>query len=336
MLPKPEVINQHVQRYFPSLNANKEKYLSIFFQSHETVPDHFAYICPICVNTGVAFLEEYYLDTNADLTLDHFPPESVGGKQTLLVCKKCNNEAGGGFEGALKQKIEDISFNNLIGSSKRKMKTKISAVKGNYPGILSVRNDGTFGIDFKASEKVHAPLLDQWVENSKGDYSWTAEVTYFVADEDKVSKSLLKAAYLYCFQYWGYGFSYSNTADNIRKILSGDMEYPLKNPSFWLGKIAKSIERLQLGLCYVTAGDEFKCFCVNVQIIDKQTKHIEVACILIPGPTKSDWDELVRIQTILDKEPTMQVSFAHVMGNRAGDLIYDGYERSWTYLFSNN
>lgn len=335
MLPKPEVINQHIQRYFPSLNAFRERYLSIFFPNTETVPNHYAYICPICVNTGLAFLEECYLDTKADFTLDHFPPESVGGKQTLLVCKKCNNEAGLGFEGSLKQKIEDMSFDNLVGSSKRKMKTTISNVKGSYPGLLTVREDGTFGIDFKASDKIHSPFLDQWIENSKGDYNWTAEVTYLVADETKVSKSLLKAAYLYCFQYWGYGFSYSNTADNIRMILKGETEYPLKNPSFWLGKIAKTVDRFPLGLCYITAENYFKCYCVNMQIINKQTRHNEIACVLIPGPKKVDWKEMVRIQQLLESEPDLQVSFAHVMGNSASDNIFNGYEQSWTYLFPN-
>jgi hypothetical protein len=332
MLPKPEIVNQHIQRYFPSLKANREKYSRIFFSNTKIVPDHYAYICPICVNTGLAFLKEYYLDTKADFTLDHFPPESVGGKQTLLVCKKCNNEAGGGFEGALKQKIEDISFNNLIGLSKRKMKTKISAVKGNYPGILSVRDDGTLGIDFKASEKIHAPLLDQWIENSKGDYDWTTEVAYHIADENKVSKSLIKAAYLYCFQYWGYGFSYSNTADNIRRVLRGEADYPLKNPSYWLGKVASTVKRFPLGLCYLKAAEEFKCFCINMIIIDKQTNHREIASVLIPGPSQEDWRDLAGIQNILDGEPTMQVSFAHVIGYSANDNIFDGYEQSWQYF----
>jgi hypothetical protein len=334
MIAKPEILKQHLFRYFPSLNAYQKKYLNIFFQNSDAVPEHIAYLCPICVSTGLAFLEEFYLDTNPEFTLDHFPPESVGGIETIYVCKKCNNEAGLGFESSLKQKVQDISFNNKVSSAKRKIKTKISTIKGNYPGILLVREDGAFAIDFKASEKVHAPLLDQWIERSNGDYNWTAEVTYLVADENKVSKALLKAAFLFCFQYWGYGFSYSHTADSIRKILNNEMQYPLRNPSFWLGKFASTVERIPLGLCFILHPVELKCFCINMVLVDRQTKHREIATVIIPGPNQEDWEDLIRIQTILDDEPTIPVTFAHVMGNSPANDIFDGYERSWEYLKS--
>ncbi|MES2418551.1 MAG: HNH endonuclease [Bacteroidota bacterium] len=334
MLPKPEILLPHLQRFSPSLQPYRSKYLGMFFNGTEKTMDHWPYICPMCISSGLLLLEDHYRDTGSEFTLDHFPPQSVGGKQTILVCKSCNNKAGLNFEGALKQKMEDISFDNMVGSSERKMHTKISAVDGRYAGLLSVRKDGTFGIDFKASSKVHAPLLDQWIENSKGDYNWTAEVSYFVADESKVSKSLLKIAYLYCFQYWGYGFVYSNTAENIRNILDGNGEYPLKNPSYWLSKAAKMVERFPLGLCTITAPNAFKCYCVNIVLQNKQTKHEEIACVILPGPSTDDWEKLKEYRAVFDNGLTLQVAFKHVEGFGISNDIFDGYEKSWQLLNS--
>ena len=47
------------------------------------------YICPIC-------LTSFVVDALADgrLSSEHVPPKSVGGKELVLTCKRCNNSAG--------------------------------------------------------------------------------------------------------------------------------------------------------------------------------------------------------------------------------------------------
>jgi hypothetical protein len=48
-----------------------------------------AYVCPICDR---AFPEEAV--AAGVLTAEHVPPESFGGRELLLTCRKCNNDAG--------------------------------------------------------------------------------------------------------------------------------------------------------------------------------------------------------------------------------------------------
>ncbi|MBN8786641.1 MAG: hypothetical protein J0I84_06085 [Terrimonas sp.] len=36
----------------------------------------------------------YGMIANLEFSIDHLPPESVGGRYKVLTCKKCNNEAG--------------------------------------------------------------------------------------------------------------------------------------------------------------------------------------------------------------------------------------------------
>lgn len=332
---KFEILKTPLLRYFPSLTNFQDKYLSFFFTAPDQVPNHYAYVCPLCIKNGIILCEDgTSYSTNEEFTLDHFPPEAVGGKSTVLVCKKCNNEAGAKYENSLKEKMQNMSFNKKVGSAKLKAKSQIKDVKGNYPTILSIRKDGTFEISFKPNEKSHAPLLDKWLDNSKTDHNWTAEVTIPVADENKVLKALLKTAYLFCFHYWGYEFAYSYTADQIRKILNDETEYPLKNPTFMLGDIAKSgqIPKLPLGLCQIIAPQELKCFLVNIHLIDKETGYDDIAGIIIPGPSNEDWDDLKRMYLILSKDPTINVTFNHVEGNSVADGVYYGYTKSWNAL----
>jgi len=49
-----------------------------------------------------------------EFSLDHYPPESGGGFQTMLICKKCNNEAANLYKFSLKEKIYNMAFNNKV------------------------------------------------------------------------------------------------------------------------------------------------------------------------------------------------------------------------------
>jgi hypothetical protein len=55
------------------------------------------------LKSGIIVEESICLGLHAEFSLDHFPPESIGGFQTLLVCKKSNNEAGKLHDFSLKQ-----------------------------------------------------------------------------------------------------------------------------------------------------------------------------------------------------------------------------------------
>jgi hypothetical protein len=52
------------------------------------------YLCPLCLD-GVTIEE---LDTG-ELTVEHVPPEALGGAELVLTCKQCNHRAGGKFDG---------------------------------------------------------------------------------------------------------------------------------------------------------------------------------------------------------------------------------------------
>lgn len=330
---KPEIIKSHLLSYFKSLRNYPERYLHHFFVDTTNPPEHYAYLCPLCLNSGIIVEYSIGLGMHADFSLDHYPPESVGGFQKILVCKKCNNDAGRLYDFSLKEKIQHLAFAKKTPESTIRSKFNATNLTGNYPSTMTIDKNGKIEISLKPNKNMHAPFLDDFIDYSKENNDYKIELTQKIPDESKVSKGLIKTAYLTCFDLWGYEFIFSNTGEMIRKFLNGECEYPVLNPSFWLGDVAKfEVERFPLGLCYLKEPLEWKSFIVNICLLDKESGFSEIASVLIPGPSKEDWDKLQAIQKSLDGAPVTTISIAHVTENLLNDNVFDGYSKDWELL----
>ncbi|MBI2907926.1 MAG: hypothetical protein HYX92_09750 [Chloroflexi bacterium] len=74
------------------------------------------YICPLCMR---GFLPAA-LDENV-LTLEHVPPQALGGKRILLTCCECNNRAGRELD------CEMQALDDILGFARGGMKRAVSA-----------------------------------------------------------------------------------------------------------------------------------------------------------------------------------------------------------------
>lgn len=326
---KPEIVAKHIHTFGQSLYAHIKHYAHLFYSTPDPKQLGYypAYLCPLCVSKGIILFEDGFVDNGADFTLDHFPPKNVGGTQMLLVCRSCNSDAGQ-FENDLKRKLQDRSFDSGIPTAERKIKSSISTITGSYPGTLTMGNDNKINISFKENEKIHSPLLDNWLARPVSKPDWTAEIKYFVADEKKVTKSMLKTAYLFCFQYWGYSFCFSETGKLFRDVIGGKIEYPLANNGFWLTEKMKDL-RLPLGLCTLGLPHGLKFFCVNVLLSDQKTKHQELFSIIVPGPHKDNWSDLNNIDALIVENPNFDISLKHVENFSVENGKMNGYHAAW-------
>jgi hypothetical protein len=96
------------------------------------------YVCPICRDP---FTVEALDDSR--LSLEHVPPQSVGGRELLLTCTKCNNTAGTKLDAAAKTR-EDVSM-AMKGTADRphRVKATIGGIKVN--GQLHAK-DGSYSL----------------------------------------------------------------------------------------------------------------------------------------------------------------------------------------------
>ncbi|HUZ60103.1 MAG TPA: HNH endonuclease [Hanamia sp.] len=324
-----EILLIHLLHFSHSLKCYPEKYIPLIFQDNITPPLHHAYVCPLCLKKAI-IVDQTGLYMTAEFSLDHFPPESSGGKLKILVCKKCNNEAGTLYDYSIKQKLQYISFDRKIPSSSLTAKSEITNVKGWYHSNLNVREDGEIEISFKPNPKKKFPLLDSWIDKSKDDLNWKANLTFRTPDDEKVSKALLKAAYLYCFINWGYEFVYSAHGELIRNVLSDSAKYPITVPSFWLDNDVKREETftIPIGLCFIQRPMAWQSFVINLPLTSKDTGYNCTVSILIPNSTEKGIEDLIKIQKLLDSKPECEVSFVPLK-NFLEEKIYDGYTKTW-------
>src|SRR5215468_4293204 len=69
------------------------------------------YLCPIC---ATAFPQSALLTDDPELTREHVPPESVGGKVIALTCKCYNKTAGHSTDAAISGRAKLIRFVDVI------------------------------------------------------------------------------------------------------------------------------------------------------------------------------------------------------------------------------
>ena len=168
-------------------------------------------ICPLCLNK-FSNIEEF--------SLEHVPPDSQGGKDILITCKKCNSEAGRTIDSDLYR--QDMS-ENLYSKIRKSNKIQISIFdvdinssimknKGNKfdlrvaPRNNCLSNFGKFENIIKNSDLNQRPLKCKFKIKNKYDYNpFRASVSY------------LKSAYLIAFTQFGYRYIFREQIETVRE-----------------------------------------------------------------------------------------------------------------------
>lgn len=175
------------------------------------------YACPLCLRVFDApSLVE------GDLTLEHVPPASVGGRGIALTCRECNSKAGHKIEAQLHRQQEVMDFIRAVagkGKFSGRVKVEMSDVETN---VNAEFEEGKLKMDFP--EEINNPLLlgnqvdhlNEMVEEDTwdGNRFRLTPVTKFNARIANLS--YLKAAYLAAFASLGYTYVASKRLESVR------------------------------------------------------------------------------------------------------------------------
>jgi hypothetical protein len=324
-------IVEHISKYTTSLYPFGNNFLSHWKLTGDQ--PYWGYLCPICLVHGFWTTDGKLLfGTGIEFSEDHYPPASVGGFENLVVCKTCNNAAGGKYEAELQKLLAQNAFANKIPGSSLITQYQVSNVDGRYWATLGYRNNGQPEVSFKPNAKAHTPLVDRWLERSKTDHNWSAQLMFKDADQQKINMALLKAAYLYCFSAWGYEFAFSYTAGKIRRIIFGVEKSSIDIPSFWLGGKTAPGTQLPVGVCYFFKNPLLKCFAVNIPLTESKTKYSDLACVLIPGPSESNWNDIMAATGMLEQYGPLTFNVERVLEHFVGPDEISGYSKCWELL----
>lgn len=261
-----------------------------------------------------------YLHYDEDFTLDHFPPSSVGGKDTVLVCKTCNSTTGEEFDFSLKRWLQTQSFNKKVPNSRIPVKLELQDTKGRYNGHLVLEKPGSFKWDIP-----EYPLVKEWFQKVSQGHIAEQTITYSPVKMELVHKALLKAAYLYSFSIWGYDFVYSETATRIRDVLFKNDPHVLSN---WGIFFHMSNQYPPEGLCYVFKPVELQTFMINMKLASGNVNFECAVSVLIPGADSDNWNQLKAYQPIVDNKDSFTNAFIKLPEDTLAKTIFP-YTKTW-------
>lgn len=315
-----KIWREHLDSYSKTLISYTTEVYNILADEHKNVGINNIYICPLC-------LENYFVSTdfgiqgNAEFSLDHVPPESLGGRYKILSCKKCNNNSGK-FESELEKMINFAIDrkdppNFLIPNVEIKDVETGESILGN-----AIIKNNQSEITFSDKAKTFNPRYKNFLT---GLQDRKIKLSIPLYDQGKIDKALLKSAYLVCFIWWGYEFAFSSNGLFIRNVLIDKEEYPVNIPISWqegVGKLSKGISLLSLK-------SERLAFMVKIELVGIDVKT--TACILIPNPTDKGLECLKQINDIIKKNPieTTSIPLPRVLHRK-------GYSLSWNIKFIEN
>lgn len=239
------------------------------------------YVCPICLQS---FPRSSLLNPQ-ELTLEHVPPKSVGGKDDdwILLCGNCNHDIGSKMDSQLHHALNVADFMNKVPGASTEARFSLgedaplpTTLRWSEEGHLLIFSDPNPKRSHPRNIEKHNEYAEQIKEGTRkfgGDFT----VTWGKPRYREVA--LLRIAYLMVFRVFGYGPITHNDMLCIRnQILHPDEEII---PGDWsLGKIEFGIDAT--GVNIIREPKELRSFLVVFDLATKLTKTTHY--IILPGP----------------------------------------------------
>ncbi|MBL1408813.1 hypothetical protein [Sphingobacterium faecale] len=258
-----------------------------------TLPDEL-YLCPISLN-----LHSIESLKNKELTIEHVPPKSLGGKELVLVAKEVNNTDGHTSD---KDVLLFFQTKNFI-EHEKSMNAKISAESLDMKGITT-----KFSLQNLKASKSENPCAN-FVTSKKGidALKFNGVFDNWNGLQFKVSlalstnlniKTMLKCAYLTAFSRVGYDLLFDRggfkvtTYGFLLNILNNRADE--SNFPFICQEGHAPLEETDVGV--VTTSNGLQALVVN--LIFKLESQMYKYYVFLPHPNSADLENLKNIKSL--------------------------------------
>ena len=172
------------------------------------------YLCPLCLG--------WFSDVD-DLSLEHAPPESVGGRQITVTCRHCNSTAGHTVDAELRwaETIRDFGSHRM---------TRPMSATFQFAGIEQ-RVEARFGPEGlsiagvgKQNPPETAPAMTAAFEEFvSGSRKPTFKLSFRAPDFRKAAVGWLRTGYLVAFATLGYVYILREELEDVRRQIRDPM-----------------------------------------------------------------------------------------------------------------
>lgn len=195
------------------------------------------YVCPLCQ----VQLDGEALDSGA-LTLEHVPPEAIGGSAIILSCRRCNNTAGHTLDAAAASREALQEFQRMMLDAEVGAMGRAIITWGNERLTVDVEvdEDGTTG--FKVVGKLNDPAkvraatayMQRLAAEGRTD-GYTFQVNSFRRCDQRLARvSDLRSAFLLSVAKFGYSYGFQPELRDVLRQISNPND-PILN-RWWFDK----------------------------------------------------------------------------------------------------
>lgn len=155
--------------------------------------------------------------TDGSLSVEHVPPESLGGRPLVLTCKPCNSSAGAGLDAHVRKR--ENPRDAFLG----RVTTTVNMTAGSHRLSAGFTvTDGTYRFTATKKPNAHRPDAEAGIrgimagpEDSNRDITLSFGHDRF--DDDRARVSWLRSAYLTLFALMGYSAILRNEMEIVRR-----------------------------------------------------------------------------------------------------------------------
>ena len=240
-----------------------------------------AIFCPLCMSLFTErTLENGFVDR---LTIEHIPPESVGGKGKILTCKICNETIGKKLDHHIQKELNTEPFLKAIPNS---------VVEGRLQINASIPFKAKF--TYQKGKFILAPTLDKKTKvhyhkamnEVQTKWEGTKFKVRFWGGNNKMSKlAIVKSAYLEMFAFFGHIFLFNSNSAKIREQINNPSKDILPHSSI----IEHDFDDQVLGINIIKQPLDRICFLVILNLKVNQNNYNKKVGVLIPGPDDHAW-----------------------------------------------
>ena len=189
--------------------------------------DQDCYCCPLCKRLFIPQAIEAGV-----LTVEHAPPEKVGGRPLAFTCKKCNSISGYSIDAAVVSREKLFDTAKAITGQKRNYEGRASLKMGGESINVRIQvNEGSISI--KPPKKINDPKkledFKTYMMHLHDEGKWDGEkftITPLASYHKKFGKvGDLKSAFIICFALFGYTYVLNKRLSPVREqILNYDSD----------------------------------------------------------------------------------------------------------------
>lgn len=176
------------------------------------------YLCPLC-------LSPHHRDAIAsgDLTREHAPPQSVGGRRVALTCQLCNQGAGVKLDKHLRESEDDL---DARAEGRERVRWTVGSVT--TVADFHIADDGTMvlaSVPHRNQEgQMEALAREIEADVNDGEFKITG-----IVEHRSVDVAWLKSAYVAAFALFGYAYALHGKLNAVRRQIEHPYERVLEH-----------------------------------------------------------------------------------------------------------